>query len=90
MGKFFDLIERHATAQGFQVSDRQLARRYDVSPSTIKNWRNPKGLIDKEHLLAVSQVTGVPYHRVLDALLEDLDLLREESDGNAAPMNETG
>ena len=72
MGRLFELIQAHMDAQPYGVSERQIAKNLGVSPTTLKNWRTPVKLIDREHLLAISRVTGVPYLRVLDALLEDI------------------
>lgn len=78
MGKLYDLIQEHIDAQPYGVSERQVARAIGVTPTTLKNWREPKRLIDKEHLLSIARVTRNPYHRVLDALLEDIGYLRED------------
>lgn len=84
MGQLFDLIQQHMDSQPYPVSQRQVAGRLEVSPTTLKNWRNPEGLVDKKHLQAISRLTGVPYLRVLDALLHDIGYLHEE----AAPPEE--
>lgn len=87
MGRLYDLIQQHIDAQPYAVSGRQVARRLGVSRQTLSNWKEPKELIDKEHLLAISRLTGVPYLRVLDALLDDIGYLREDGDGDeAAPI----
>lgn len=78
MGRLFDLIQEHMDAQPYGVSERQIAQRLGVSPTTLKNWRHPVKLIDKDHVLAISELTGVPYLRVLDALLEDIGYLRPD------------
>jgi hypothetical protein len=44
----------------------------------VANWREPTKLIAKEHLEAIARVTGVPYERVLDALLEDVGYRRPD------------
>lgn len=80
MGKLYGLIQAHIDAQPYGVSERQVARAIGVTQTTLANWREPKRLIAKEHLLAISRVTGVPYLRVLDALLDDIGYLREEGD----------
>lgn len=72
MGKLYDLIQEHIDAQPYPVSERQVALAIGVTQTTLKNWREPKKLIDKEHLLAIARITRNPYHRVLDALLEDI------------------
>lgn len=80
MGRLYDIIQTHIDAQPYGVSERQLAKRLGVTQSTLSNWEHPKRLIAKRHLQAISGVTGVPYQRVLDALLEDIGYLREEDD----------
>lgn len=78
MGRLFDLIQEHVDAQPYEVNLAQVAGRMGVSRQTLLNWRNPKKLVNKDHLLAISAVTGVPYARVLDALLEDIGYLRPD------------
>lgn len=82
MGRLYELIQAHIDAQPYAVSDRQIAQRLGVSPTTLKNWRTPVKLIDKEHLDAISAVTGVPYLRVLDALLEDIGYIPPRGEGS--------
>lgn len=86
MGKLFDLIQAHIDGQEYPPSERDVARKLGVSPTTLANWRNPKKLIDKEHLVSIAQVTGNPYIRVLDALLEDIEYIdppRKDNPGQA-------
>jgi transcriptional regulator with XRE-family HTH domain len=78
MGRLWDLIQEFVDAQPFEVRDADIARRLGVAKTTVKNWRQPKSLVDKEHLVAIAELTRVPYHRVLDALLEDIGYLYEE------------
>lgn len=77
MGRLFDLIEeyRHRYAP-HEPSYSRVAEQVGVSRQTLFNWREPTKLIDKEHLLAIADTTGVAYSRVLDALLEDIGYLR--------------
>ena len=77
MGRLYDVIQRHIDSQGYRVSERQIAEKLDVSPSTLANWRHPAKLIEKEHIVAISRLTGESYQRVLDALLEDIGYLHE-------------
>lgn len=81
MGRLYDIIQNHMDSQPYGVSQRQVAGKLGVSPTTLKNWQTPKDLIAKEHLQAISLLTGVPYLRVLDALLEDIGYLREDNPG---------
>lgn len=76
MGRLSDLIQAHVDAQPYPPSANTIARRLGVSPTTVRNWQTPTKLIDREHLVAISELTKVPYARVLDALLEDIGYLR--------------
>jgi transcriptional regulator with XRE-family HTH domain len=75
MGRLFDLLLAHMDAQPYEVKPADIARKIGVSRQTVLNWEHPVKLIRKDHLQAISQITGVPYHRVLDALLEDIGYL---------------
>lgn len=89
MGQLFDIIQKHMDDQPYRVSQRQIAEKLDVSPTTLKNWRRPTKLIDKEHLVSISRLTGVPYLRVLDALLTDIGYIAAESPAPPATKKDT-
>lgn len=79
MGRLFDLIEDHRKAhEPYPPTYSKIAEQAGVSRQTLLNWRTPTKLLQKEHLVAIARVTGVPYQRVLDALLEDIGYLRAE------------
>jgi transcriptional regulator with XRE-family HTH domain len=80
MGQLYDILENHMNQSGYRISQRQVAYRLGVSPTTLKNWQSPRELIEKRHLVAIAELTGVPYHRVLDALLNDIGYLRESDE----------
>lgn len=88
MGRLYDLIQEHIDGQMYPVSERQIAKAIGVTPTALSNWRNPKRLIEKKHLLAIARVTRNPYSTVLYALLEDINYLHEGGggDGEAAPI----
>lgn len=77
VGKFYDLIQQHIDAQPYTPSERAIAKRLEVTPSTLSNWRTPKKLIEKRHIVAVAELAGVRYERALDALLDDIGYLTE-------------
>lgn len=77
MGRLFDLIQEHVDSQPYEVTLSQVAKRIGVSRQTVLNWRTPTKLIDKKHLVAISQVTGRSYETVRDALLNDIGYLTE-------------
>lgn len=80
VGKFWDLIQQHVEEQAYPPSERELARRLNVTPSTLANWKAPKKLIAKEHIVAVADLVGVRYERARDALLEDIGYRWEKND----------
>jgi transcriptional regulator with XRE-family HTH domain len=88
VGKFYDLIQQHMDAQQYPVTERQVARRLGVTQTTLANWRTPKKLIAKDHIVAVAELAGVRYSQALDALLEDIGYLTEQQDPK--PEREVG
>lgn len=78
MGQLYGLIQAHIDAQPYPVSERQIAIKLGVTQTTLKNWRTPAKLPAKKHLVAISELTGVPYQRVLDALLTDIGYLQRD------------
>jgi transcriptional regulator with XRE-family HTH domain len=89
MGRLFDLIQAHVDSQPYEVTFSQVAKKIGVSRQTVLNWKTPTKLIEKRHLEAISQVTGVPYLRVLDALLDDIGYLRPDpADSTVTPLSE--
>lgn len=79
MGKLFDLVDAYRERFApHPPSYSRIAEQVGVSRQTLLNWRTPKELLDKEYLIALAEVTGVPYQRVLDALLDDIGYLRQD------------
>lgn len=75
MGKLYDLIQEHIDAQTYPPKPAKVAEQLGVSQTTLTNWRDPKGLIEKKHLLAIAEVTRNPFSVVRDAFLADINLL---------------
>lgn len=80
MGRLWDIIQQHIDGEQYPPSQRQVAKKLDVSPTTLGNWRAPKDLPEFEHLEAISRLTRVPYRDVLDAALADTGYLRIRDD----------
>lgn len=86
MGRLYELLQAHMDAQPYEVKPADIARKIGVSRQTVLNWKTPTKLIDKDHLLAIAAITGVPYQRVLDALLEDIGYLRPDEPTNVSEL----
>lgn len=81
MGRLFDLVEAYRSRYApHEPSYSRIAEQVGVSRQTLLNWRTPKELLDKQYLVSLADVTGVPYQRVLDALLEDIGYLRPDQE----------
>lgn len=66
MGAFWDLVQDELDRERFPPSDRKLALRLGVSPSTPKNWRDGlKQLPTEKSIQAVADFTGRSYETVL-------------------------
>ncbi len=88
MGHLYDLIQEHMDAQPYPVPARQVAKALGVTQTTLTNWRQPKKLIEREHLASIARVTGNPYNRVLDALLRDIGYLDAPTDARMGKRGE--
>lgn len=88
MGRLYQLIQDHMDQQPYEVRPADVARKLGVSRQTVLNWREPTKLIRRDYLLAIAELTGVPYLRVLDALLDDIGYLRPAED--KSPDTEAG
>lgn len=71
MGRLWELIQSHMDKQQYGVSERTIARKLGVSPTTLGNWREPKKLPSRENLQAIADLVGVRYSVILDAALFD-------------------
>lgn len=72
VGAFWDIIQGELDRERFDVSDRKLALRLGVSPSTIANWRSGLNELPSiKNLRAVADFAGLAYEEVLLAALAD-------------------
>lgn len=71
MGKLWELLQRHIDNSPYPPSERQVAAKLGVSPTTLGNWRDPRKLPSRENLQAIADLVGVRYSVVLDAALRD-------------------
>lgn len=91
MGRLFEIVEEYRSRFApHEPSYAQVAERVGVSRQTLSNWREPTELVKKPHLVALAKMTGVPYERVLDALLQDIGYLTREQPSAGPPERKRG
>jgi len=80
MGELLDLIQGHRDKYG--VSEAEFSRRIGSSPQTVWAWRvrGIKALPQRKQLEGVSNVTGIPYDKVLRAALADAGYVGDRTD----------
>lgn len=90
MGQLFDLVEAYRDRYApHEPTYSKVAEQLGVSRQTLLNWQTPTKLLNKDHLVALADLTGVPYQRVLDALLEDIGYLRSDQQVAVAARRST-
>lgn len=79
MSHLWDIVQAHHDRYGPSVSE--MARRMDVGPQTLFNWRDRplRALPSRRVLLALAEVTNTNYDDVLRAALLDSGYETEES-----------
>lgn len=84
MGKLWDIIEDWRDGMAYPPSYRKIAMDLGVSQSSFDTWKAPTEVPKLYNLLAISRLTGVPYRRVVDAVVEDTRLYDESAAEEAA------
>lgn len=74
MGKLWDIIEDWRDGMAYPPSYRKIAIDLEVSQSTFDTWKSPIEMPKVHNLLAISDLTGIPYRQVVDAAVEDTGL----------------
>lgn len=70
-GEVWALIQQWMDSIPYPPSQRQLAAKLQVSPTTITDWKYGRGFPSPDNLRRLANEIGVPYERVLDAVLLD-------------------
>lgn len=70
-GRLWELIQAWMDAMPYPPSQRRLAARLNVSPTTISDWKYGTGFPAPSKLRDLAAEIGVPYEVVLDAVLRD-------------------
>lgn len=70
-GYLWAIVQEWMDAIPYPPSQRKLAGRINVSPSALSDWKYGDGFPDPDALERLAAELGVPYERVLDAVLRD-------------------
>lgn len=70
-GALWGLIQLWMDSMPYPPTQRQLARRLEVSPSALTDWKYGRGFPSPENVRKVATEIGTPYEKVLDAVLRD-------------------
>jgi transcriptional regulator with XRE-family HTH domain len=81
-GYLWAIIQEWMDAMPYPPSQRDLAKRLEISSSVLSDWKYGEGFPSPERLVRLALEIRVPYERVLDAVLIDR--------GYRAPHGPTG
>lgn len=70
-GEVWALVQAWMDSIPYPPSQRKLAARIGISPSALSDWKYGRGFPDPSDLRRLAEEIGVPYERVLDAVLID-------------------
>jgi predicted transcriptional regulator len=70
-GALWALIQEWMDAMPYPPSQRRLAGRLKISASALSDWKYGRGFPGPGQLRNLAAEIGVPYERVLDAVLRD-------------------
>lgn len=70
-GHLWALVQEWMDSIPYPPSQRRLATRLDISPSALSDWKYGEGFPAPDALRRLAAEIGVPYERVLDAVLRD-------------------
>lgn len=70
-GHLWAIVQEWLDSMPYPPSQRRLATRLGVSPTTVSDWKYGTGFPAPDRLKALAAEIGVPYERVLDAVLKD-------------------
>lgn len=77
------LIQTWLDAQPFTVSQRQLAKKLDVSPGMLTYWKTNQGSPNPESLNAIVEVTAIPKSALIRAMLLDQGYVDDADEADA-------
>lgn len=70
-GLVWELIQQWMDSIPYPPSQNKLAQRIDISASALSDWKYRRGFPEPAALKRLAAEIGVPYERVLDAVLKD-------------------
>lgn len=83
-GVLWAIIQEWMDAQHYPPSQRKLADRVGVSASAVSDWKYREGFPNPDALRRLAAEIGVPYERVLDAVLIDRGYRERRERGETA------
>lgn len=78
-GELWALVQAWMDSMPYGASERQLANRIDIPKSTLSTWKYREGWPHPDALRRLAAEIGVPYEKVLDAVLKDRGYRRPSS-----------
>jgi len=85
--RLWKLIQRWLDTQFFSVSQAQLADKVGVSRNAVSKWKFGEARPTPENLRAISQITGIAFHDLRIAVVEDLGYTLEGHSDDETSMN---
>lgn len=70
-GHLWALVQAWMDSMPYPPRQRKLAERIKVSPSVLSQWKYGDGFPNPENIKALAAEIGVPYEKMLDAVLKD-------------------
>lgn len=70
-GVLWAIVQEWMDSIPYPPSQRKLAARIEVSPSALSDWKYGRGFPSPQALSRLAAEIGVPFERVLDAVLRD-------------------
>lgn len=70
-GHLWALVQDWMDSIPYPPSQRKLAARLEVSPTTVSDWKYGESFPTPEHIERLAEEIGAPKERVLDAFLKD-------------------
>lgn len=85
--KLWQLIDRWLDTQMFRPSQARLAERLGVTRSAVSQWKHGQARPTPENLRDIARLTGIAFHDLRIAVVEDLGYTLEGHSDDETSMN---